>query len=246
MAMKQCESGHVYDDTKNTNCPYCSGRINLGVARPFGESQQLGQPKAPAFPKTMPLAGMATDRETTDVPKFDLPNTSPPLSPVIPSAPSFTPSATSVDIGSSGNSGIMATSSMKATTALNAGETGIVPVVGWLICVDGEKKGKDFRICNGKNYVGRMRSNDICLDFDDTISKESNAIISFDDRNKKFFIQPGESKNNIYVNNELLLVPVQLKGNEIIELGRTKLFFHPLCDEKFNWKNFEKIVQTSN
>jgi hypothetical protein len=190
MAMKQCASGHVYDDSKNLNCPYCTGGGNIGVTRPL-----TGGMEAPAFPKTSPVA-------SSDIPKtmpLDNPETN-------------------------------------KTMALNVNEKGINPVYGWLICTDGEKKGKDFKICNEKSFIGRQKSNDICLDFDNSISKEANAIISYDKRNNKFFIQNGEGKNNVYVNESLLLIPVELKDYDNMEIGQTKLIFRSLCNDNFKWE----------
>ena len=189
MAMKQCASGHVYDDAKNVNCPYCTGSGNIGVTRPLA-----GVNESPSFPKTSPVAG-------SDIPKtmpLDNPETN-------------------------------------KTVALSVNEKGIDPVYGWLVCVDGEKKGMDFRICNEKSYIGRQKTNDICLDFDNSVSKEVNAIISYDKRNNGFFIQPSESKNNIYINESLLLNPVQLSDYDLIEIGQTKLIFRSLCGDAFKW-----------
>jgi len=121
------------------------------------------------------------------------------------------------------------------TVALNINENGINPVCGWLICVNGEKKGKDFSIHGEKNFIGRSKSNDICFDFDNSISKEANAIISYDKRNNKFFIYCGEGKNNIYVNESLLLRPLELKDYDIVEVGKTKLMFFSLCNSNFKW-----------
>ena len=122
------------------------------------------------------------------------------------------------------------------TMALGVNEKGINPVCGWLICVAGEKKGKDFRIVGEKNYIGRMPSNDICLDFDNSISKESSATVNYDMRTNKFFIQPGDGKNNVYHNGELLLAPAELKEYDTIEIGRTKLIFRSLCNNQFKWE----------
>jgi hypothetical protein len=194
MAMKQCESGHVYDDSKNLTCPYCTGDGNIGVTRPLNAGME-----APSFPNAFP--------QTTPLAASSIPKTMP-----------------------------LDNSETNKTMALNLNERGINPICGWLICVDGEKKGKDFRICSEKSYIGRLKSNDICLDFDDSVSKEAGAAISFDKRNNKFFIQGGEGKNNIYVNENLLLVPVELKDYDIIEIGKTKLLFRSLCNENFKWE----------
>ncbi len=47
--MKQCLNGHIYDEVKHNECPYCSD-IGSSV-RPLA-NESAGQP---AFPKTMPL-----------------------------------------------------------------------------------------------------------------------------------------------------------------------------------------------
>lgn len=121
------------------------------------------------------------------------------------------------------------------TVALNVNDKGINPVCGWLICLEGDKKGKDYQIHSEKNSIGRAKTNDVCLEFDSSISKESNAIISFDNRNNKFYIQSSEGKNNIYVNEKILLLPIELFDYDIIEIGQTKLIFRTLCNDSFTW-----------
>lgn len=111
----------------------------------------------------------------------------------------------------------------------------IKPVRGWLVIIDGEKCGLDFRVHTGKNTIGRSKANDICFDFDDSISKENNVSIIYDDRNNMFFAQSGEGKNNVYINNQLLLDPKQIKDNDVIEIGKTKLVFRALCNDTFNY-----------
>ena len=173
-----------------------------------GVARPLGGMEAPAFPKTAPLANNPAA----------FPKTSPVASSVIPkTAPLDNPET-------------------NKTMALNLNEKGIDPVRGWLVCIDGKKKGKDFRICGEKSYIGRLKSNDICLDFDDHISKEANAIISYDSRHNKFFIQQSEGRNNVYVSENLLLTPVELKDYDLIEIGTTKLIFRSLCGDAFIWE----------
>lgn len=208
MATKQCPNGHVYDDQRNPVCPYCTGSGDIGVARPLA-----GPIEAPAFPKTGPVAAPTPEA----APSF--PKTSPVAGSAIPKTMPLNNPETN------------------KTMALNVSDKGIEPICGWLICVGGDKKGKDFRIHGGKNHIGRQSSNEICLDFDSTVSKESNAAISYDDRNAKFFIQPGDGKNNAYVNNNLLLTPVELQEYDTIEVGKTKLIFRSLCNENFKWED---------
>ena len=116
----------------------------------------------------------------------------------------------------------------------------IVNERGWLVCLEGAKRGEDFKIRGEKNTIGRGSGNDIKLDFDSSISKGVNAIISYDVRNNKFFIFLGESKNNIYINNQMLMTPIELKDYDIIEIGNTKMIFRSLCNDEFNWTKTKK------
>lgn len=215
MAMQQCPNGHLYDDSKNSSCPYCSGGHSVNVTVPLDDST----PAAPAsvFPATMPIDGAAFGGYT------------PPKPHVAEDSGAF-PVTTPVG------------ESFAATTYKEdmINEKGIVEVRGWLICLEGEKRGMDFSLRGEKNTIGRGATNDVKLDFDSSISKGVNAIISYDSRNNKFFIFLGESKNNIYVNDQLLMTPVELKDYDVIEFGSTKMIFRSLCNESFNWTRDNK------
>ncbi len=114
---------------------------------------------------------------------------------------------------------------------------GVTAVCGWLVCIEGKKKGKDFRVHGERNFIGRARSNDICLDFDDKVSAFSNAILSYDNEQNIFFIQPGENqKNNTRLNGNLLLSPTKINSSDIIKLGDTELMFIAFCNDIFKWE----------
>ncbi len=112
---------------------------------------------------------------------------------------------------------------------------GIDPVVGWLVAVKGPDKGRDFRITAEKNFIGRSEAMDISISGDDSISRESHAIISYNPKNNSFRVYPGESKRLVYLNEEEVIMPEQLKAYDVIELGETTLRFIPLCGEQFEW-----------
>lgn len=40
-------------------------------------------------------------------------------------------------------------------------EEEVPPVCGWLVCIEGARVGKDYKIKNGKNFVGRGDDMDI-------------------------------------------------------------------------------------
>ena len=121
------------------------------------------------------------------------------------------------------------------TVAIVRKKIGIDPVVGWLVCVDGSEKGRDYRIRSEKNYIGRDASMDICISGDETISRENHAMISFNPRNFRFTIAPGSSRGLVYLNGEEVGIPEDLKPYDLIELGQSKLMFIAFCGDKFQW-----------
>ena len=121
------------------------------------------------------------------------------------------------------------------TVAIMVKEKGIDPVVGWLVCIEGGDKGRDYRIHAERNFIGRGENMDICIHNDDTISRESHAILSFDPRKNVFRIYPGESKGIVYLNDEEVTSATGLKDYDLIELGTTKLMFISFCGERFKW-----------
>ena len=112
---------------------------------------------------------------------------------------------------------------------------GIDPVVGWLVCVEGSAKGKDYRIKSEKNFIGRDPSMDIAIAGDMSISRENHAVISYNPKNNSFKLFPGDGRGIVYCNDEEVYSPVAIKRGDIIEMGESKLIFVPLCGEDFTW-----------
>lgn len=121
------------------------------------------------------------------------------------------------------------------TVGIMKKKKGIDPVVGWVVCVDGPSKGQDWRIKSERNFIGRDRNMDIAITEDNGISRESHAIISFNPKNSRFRLIPGEGHGLVYLNDEEVFMPEEIKRGDIIELGQTKLIFIPLCGEDFSW-----------
>ncbi len=111
------------------------------------------------------------------------------------------------------------------------------PVVGWLVIVDGPGKGNFVKLGFGMNSIGRATESRVSIDFgDDQISRENHAFLTYDTKNRKFYIQHGGGANLTYLGNSPVLQPFELKGNEVISIGNTKLYFVPFCGENFNWE----------
>jgi hypothetical protein len=113
--------------------------------------------------------------------------------------------------------------------------SGISPVVGWLVCVAGADRGRDFRIHGEKNFIGRSSSMDIVIAGDESVSRDKHASVAYDPKKRNFWLLPGEAAGLVYLNEQLVNTPSQLKPRDIIEIGKTKLMFWPLCDDKFHW-----------
>ena len=213
--MKQCPKGHIYDERRNPTCPYCSGEG--GGFQSFGGAQS-------DFPRTVPI--MNTPEETPFPPTAPVDNQVPPQNP----APAPAPAPVFNNPPSSpGNMGV--------TVALDESDTGISPVRGWLVAIDGEKKGMCFNIHGEQNSIGRGAKFDINLSFDKAVSSDGNAVIAYDSKNVKFFLSPvlGKGKNNIYHNDGMLLMPEELKDYDKITLGSTTFVFRSLCNENFTY-----------
>lgn len=115
------------------------------------------------------------------------------------------------------------------------GTEGQKPAVGWLVCIKGKHIGKDYRLVQGKNYIGRDASMDVCLEGEKTVSRDRHAVIVYDPMNHLYLIQSGESKELTYVNDKVILESQELSASDMILIGDVKLLFVPLCSEEFNW-----------
>ena len=108
------------------------------------------------------------------------------------------------------------------------------PVVGWLVCVEGAEKGRDYRICSGRNYIGRAANNDICVAEDSSISRERHFSIVYDPRSRNYFALPGDSYT-LQVNGEVRTKTYQLSDGDVITCGESKLCFISFCKEGRDW-----------
>jgi hypothetical protein len=112
-------------------------------------------------------------------------------------------------------------------------QEGTRPVVGWLVCVEGPDRGKDFRLHAEKNFIGRDNGMDICLARDEAVSRGRHAIVVFDPKKRNFWLYPGEAQGLVYLREELVNSPVQVGPYEVIEVGASKLVIVPFDTEKY-------------
>lgn len=112
------------------------------------------------------------------------------------------------------------------------------PTVGWLVSLKGSTQGMSFELNEGKNSIGRMRTNKVVLDSEQSVSREKHAYVIFDSKNNNFYIQSGETDKMTYLNSEPVFVPQNLAPYDKIELGNCELLFVPLCGDAFSWDGY--------
>lgn len=219
--MRQCENGHFYDEMRYASCPYCQGsgggfqgqQFNAApqynAAPPYGGDPQFGG--APQFGGSGDIGKtMAAMPESGDIGK----------------TMAVMPESSSADAGKTVALGF-------DRKEFHAGEGG--PAVGFVICTRGPQKGSDFKLSFGRNNIGRSIASNIALVDDESVSRESHAVLTYDAKHNDFLISPGTGNGLTYLNEELVESSKKLKAYDIIEVGKTQLIFLPLCGEKFRW-----------
>lgn len=113
------------------------------------------------------------------------------------------------------------------------------PVVGWLVAIEGSEIGKDFRLCSGRNYIGRGKDMDVVLEGDPRVSRSKHAVILFDPRSQKTLCQAGDSKELFYRNDLVVTETVELQQGDVLTIGDSKLMFVPFCGALHSWDKTE-------
>ena len=109
-------------------------------------------------------------------------------------------------------------------------------MVGWLACVAGPDRGRDWRLVSGRNAIGRADGMPVQLSGDPKVSRDRHAVVSFDPRRAAFTLAPGDGQGLVYLNGQEVLVGTPLAAHERIELGDSVLVFVPLVGERFAWE----------
>ena len=222
MAITECGKGHVYDTDQYAFCPYCNGGGNMIQ---FGGGSDAGRTVAPGG-----FGAGAGAGRTTAPAGFGTP---------APAQPVMRPAASPVSEEQLGKT-VAPESFRKAaeqenkTVAVFQKKLNLDPVVGWLVCIEGPEKGKDHRLWSKINTIGRSDEMDVCIK-DPTISKDNHARLAYDPKHNNFRIIPGNSTNNIYLNDEPIYTPALLQAYDVLEMGDSKLVFVPFCCERFTW-----------
>jgi hypothetical protein len=109
------------------------------------------------------------------------------------------------------------------------------PVVGWLVCLAGPDRGRDFRLHAEKNFVGRSPAMDVCVAGDESVSRERHALVIFDPKKQVFWAVPGDASGLVYLNGDIVHSPIEMQADDVLEVGQTKLVLIPFCGQKYSW-----------
>jgi hypothetical protein len=112
---------------------------------------------------------------------------------------------------------------------------GIDPVVGWLVCISGPEKGRDYRLHEGRNFIGRLAKMDVCIVDDDQIQRNNHATLIFEPRKCEFILTLGEGAD-VTLNGAPLAGPERIKDHDVIRLGQTTLEFVAYCKGGSRWE----------
>lgn len=230
MKLIRCNNGHFYDQDKFSSCPNCGGGNTAAddMTEAFQKPpvQQTIQAQTAVSFQTPPAAAPQGIPVSSVTPEVDVtvPLNQAAIMKEINSV--FTPVNEDEDYTVAMTPGGRA-----------VGASGLKPAVGWLVCLSGEHIGRDFRLVQGKNFIGRDVSMDVCLEREKTVSREKHALIVYEPKHHEYLIQSGESRELTYVNDKVILESTLLHAMDEILVGEVKLLFVPLCDKSFNWEN---------
>lgn len=215
MKLVKCKNGHFYDEERYDSCPHCNG------AAPQNDSMTVPVMKAPAN-DAVTVAMDTSQMLESSVAK--------PSEPVKSSLKEAVAAA---------STGVVETSGDK-TVGFFSHTIGTEPVVGWLVCVAGEHFGEDFKLKSGRNFIGRSAGMDVSISKDTTVSRDRHAILVYEPKGNLFILQPGDSKELCYLNDEVVLSAKEIKLNDKLLIGKTELMFVPCCNQTFHWDLVKK------
>lgn len=108
-------------------------------------------------------------------------------------------------------------------------------IAGWLVCIGGPARGRDFRLYSGYNYIGCGQDADICIQGDAAIQLPHTAVVGYDDRMNLFSFSSCGGRSAVRVNDKMILDAVILAPYDRLSVGKTTFLFVPLCGPHFRW-----------
>ncbi len=108
-------------------------------------------------------------------------------------------------------------------------------VTGWLVCVSGPEKGRDYRLHHGFNKIGRAYNMDVYIAEDMYISKDGHCSVVYDAKDNLFYLVPSNGCIT-YLNGEVLQESTQIQSGDILHIGQSEFEFIAFCRGNRCWK----------
>ena len=239
----KCENGHFYDADKYAKCPNCSRGAGpkKDVVMEGGISTDLDDVKTVA----MNIRGNIKSGRSVRIPKVSGRTVKPSNEILAKEEQRMRELQEKIKEhkDSLGEQVTLAKESYEIdndkTVAVHVFENGIEPVVGWLVCVNGEEKGRDYRLIRGRNRIGRDSDMDVTIRKDQKVTREEHCSVVYDEKSNLTFLVPGNGTLTYY-KGEMLRQPQQLCSGDSVEIGETKFIFISFCEGERVWKNEEE------
>ncbi len=236
MAIKECPNGHHYNTDDYANCPYCT-KEKSGKPFDWSNGADHGQSNIEGgWDRPTETIGTRTGSDVMGTGRrFE-------------GSGGETEPLDSYRLQTHGDDSYredMVTERIKSNDEdetranWNRDEYNHQPVVGWLVCIEGPDKGKDFCLHGAKSAIGRREGSSVYLS-DPKISRDGYpALIVYDNRKShRFYLASGDasSRNNVELDGEMLLDQSIIQPYDEIRIEDTVLVFVPFCGEDFYWK----------
>lgn len=112
----------------------------------------------------------------------------------------------------------------------------INPVVGWLVCEEGYKKGLSYVLNAGNNYIFQDDKSGICICEEKShIPRKLYCTVVFEPEKIQFFVLDSNGEN-ILLNGQKINGVSQITEEDVIEIGESKFRLIPYCKKGRVWK----------
>jgi hypothetical protein len=120
------------------------------------------------------------------------------------------------------------------TVSIYAQQKGLDFITGWLVCVEGPERGRDYRLHQGFNRIGRDYSLDVTIADESVPDKKVMCAVVYDDRTNHFFAveQPDQI---VYLDEKPIQGAVQIDQGSVLHIGNGRYEFIPFCREGKTW-----------
>lgn len=108
-------------------------------------------------------------------------------------------------------------------------------VTGWLVCIEGSQKGRDYSLHYGCHKIGNFPSCDIFLN-NNTETEICYCSIIYDPKSNRFYLSPKE-ETDVFINHKIVRRVQLLQASDFIQIGSEIFEFIPFCTEEKTWES---------